>query len=85
MEQREALQNQEYLVDSLYYVYFQNPYVLDLDISNCSYSDKNQMLYLEYEFDDETFDLWMKFHLATCERMDLIGGTNHSLDILKKL
>lgn len=37
------------------------------------------------EFDDETFDLWMKFHLATCERMDLIGATNHSLDILKKL
>ena len=51
-----ALQNQEYLVDSLYYVYFQNPYVLDLDIPNCSYSDKEQMLYLEYEFDDETYE-----------------------------
>ena len=37
------------------------------------------------EFDDETFDLWMKYHLATCERMDLIGATNHSLDILKKI
>lgn len=36
------------------------------------------------EFDDETFDLWMKYHLATCERMDLIGATNHSLDILRK-
>ena len=37
------------------------------------------------EFDDETFDLWMKYHLATCERMDLIGATNHSLDILRKV
>ena len=37
------------------------------------------------EFDDETFDLWMKYPLATCERMDLIGATNHSLDILRKL
>lgn len=37
------------------------------------------------EFDDDTFDLWMKYHLATCERLDLIGATNHSLDILKKI
>ena len=51
-----ALQNLEFLVDSLYYVYFQNPYVLDLDIENCSYSEKEQMLYLEYELDDATFE-----------------------------
>ncbi len=34
--------------------------------------------------DSATFDMWMKYHLCTCERMDLIGATNHSLDILKK-
>lgn len=34
--------------------------------------------------DDETFDVWMKYHFTICERMDLIGATNHSLDILKK-
>lgn len=34
--------------------------------------------------DDETFDYWMKYHLCTCERQDLIGATNHSLDILQK-
>lgn len=34
--------------------------------------------------DDKTFDYWMKFHFATCERQDLIGATNHSLDILRK-
>lgn len=34
--------------------------------------------------DDLTFDYYMKYHFATCERQDLIGYTNHSLDILKK-
>lgn len=68
-----ALQNQEYLVDSLYYVYFQNPYVLDLDIPNCSYSDKEQMLYLEYEFDDETYEnLKKEIYLKSNEIIDEI-------------
>jgi len=34
--------------------------------------------------DEKTFELWLKYHFATCERMDLIGATNHSLDILQK-
>ncbi len=34
--------------------------------------------------DDEVFDLWMQYHLSICERQDLIGATNHSLDILRK-
>lgn len=34
--------------------------------------------------DEKTFDIWMKYHLSICERMDLIGATNHSLDILQK-
>lgn len=37
------------------------------------------------EMDEETFEVWMKYHFATCERMDLIGATNHSLDILKRV
>lgn len=36
------------------------------------------------EMDDITFDVWMKYHFATCERQDLIGATNHSLDILRR-
>ena len=40
--------------------------------------------YLE-EFDEETFAKWLSYHFATCERQDLIGATNHSLDILRKL
>jgi len=35
--------------------------------------------------DDATFEMWMKYHYITCERMDLIGSTSHSLDILKKI
>ena len=34
--------------------------------------------------DDLTFDYYMKYHFATCERQDLIGYSNHSLDILQK-
>lgn len=33
--------------------------------------------------DEETFELFMKFHLATCERMDLIGASSHTVDILR--
>ena len=40
--------------------------------------------YLE-EFDEETFAKWLSDHFATCERQDLFGATNHSLDILRKL
>ena len=35
--------------------------------------------------DDATFDIWMKYHFSICERMDLIGATNHALDILENL
>ena len=34
--------------------------------------------------DDATFALYMKYHLAVCEREDMTGATNHSLDIVKK-
>ena len=35
------------------------------------------------EMDQYTFAKWMEYHLATCERQDLIGASNHTLDILK--
>jgi len=34
---------------------------------------------------DETFDMYMRYHFAVCERPDMVGMTNHSLDIFKKL
>ncbi|MDE7191241.1 MAG: class I SAM-dependent methyltransferase [Clostridia bacterium] len=35
--------------------------------------------------DENTFELYLKYHFATCEREDMVGVTNHSLDILKKV
>ena len=34
--------------------------------------------------DDDTFDLFLRYHLSTCERADLIGAGAHTLDILIK-
>ena len=34
--------------------------------------------------DDQEFDLYMKYHFATCEREDLLGVTSHALDIFQK-
>lgn len=33
---------------------------------------------------DEEFNLYIKYHLATCERLDMIGAAAHTLDILQK-
>ena len=30
------------------------------------------------------FDKWMEYHFATCERQDVIGASNHTIDILRK-
>ena len=32
--------------------------------------------------DDETYQLFIRYHLATCERQDLIGASAHTVDIL---
>ena len=37
------------------------------------------------EMDEETFEKWLSYHFATCERQDLIGAANHALDILRKV
>jgi len=34
--------------------------------------------------DETAFDLYMRYHFTVCERPDLIGAGNHTLDILKK-
>lgn len=34
--------------------------------------------------DDETFELYLKYHFAICERCDLVGASNHTLDIFRK-
>jgi len=34
--------------------------------------------------DGETFDLYLRYHYACCEREDMVGATHHSLDIFRK-
>lgn len=36
------------------------------------------------QLSDEEFELFIQYHMSTCERMDLIGAGAHTLDILKK-
>ena len=37
------------------------------------------------KMDDETFDLYLKYHFKICEKLELLGAGRHILDILKKL
>ena len=36
------------------------------------------------EMDNETFQWYMKYHLCICERKDMVGTTNHMLDVFRK-
>lgn len=37
------------------------------------------------QMDDEMYELYLRYHFATCERPDLVGTSNHYLDIFQKL
>lgn len=34
--------------------------------------------------DEETYELFIKYHMSTCERMDLMGAAGHTVDILRR-
>lgn len=36
------------------------------------------------EMDEDTFQLFLRYHFATCERVVMIGYSNHTLDIFRK-
>lgn len=36
------------------------------------------------KMDNDTFELFLKYHFSTCEREDMVGITSHSLDIFRK-
>lgn len=36
------------------------------------------------KMDDDCFRLYMKYHLATCERDDMLGFSSHALDVFRK-
>lgn len=35
--------------------------------------------------DEETYELFIRYHLSTCERPELLGASAHTLDILRKV
>ena len=37
------------------------------------------------KMDDRTFDVYLRYHFATCENTELVGWSHHTLDIFKKL
>lgn len=36
------------------------------------------------EMDEGMYELYIKYHLATCERQDMVGYSHHTLDIFRK-
>ena len=44
----------------------------------------NYMRPLLHTMDEETFELFMQYHLSSCERPDLMGASAHTVDILQK-
>lgn len=36
------------------------------------------------KMDEETFNIYIKYHLKTCEKKELLGASSHVLDILQK-
>ena len=45
----------------------------------------NYMRQILNAMDDETYELFIQYHLSTCERSDLMGASAHTLDILRKV
>ena len=45
----------------------------------------NYMRQVLNAMDEETFKLFIQYHLSTCERQDLIGAAAHTVDILQKV
>lgn len=44
----------------------------------------NYMRPILNSIDEETYKLFIEYHLSTCERADLLGASAHTLDILRK-
>ena len=45
----------------------------------------NHMRQILNAMDEETYELFIQYHLATCERPELLGACEHTVDILRKI
>lgn len=44
----------------------------------------NHMRQTLAEMDEAAYELYLKYHLATCQRRDMLGWSHHTLDIFRK-
>ena len=44
----------------------------------------NHMRNTVEQMDEETYQMYLRYHFATCERLDMIGYSHHTLDIFRK-
>lgn len=44
----------------------------------------NHMRDVVDQMDEETYAIYLRYHLATCEREDLVGASYHTLDVFRK-
>ena len=45
----------------------------------------NYMRQILNAMDEETYQIFIEYHLSTCERPELLGASAHTLDILRKV
>ena len=45
---------------------------------------KGGIVFAAYCMDDAMYELYLKYHLAICERQDMVGYSHHTLDIFRK-
>ena len=36
------------------------------------------------QMDEQTYEMYLRYHLATCERPDMVGISHHTIDIFRK-
>ena len=36
------------------------------------------------DMDDKTYELYLNYHFATCERLDMVGYSHHTIDVFRK-
>lgn len=60
----------------------------DFNVTRLHYIGTDMLVHFVREgidaLDDESFAFYINYHLSICERSDMVGATNHILDVFKK-
>ncbi len=73
---------------STFYVEDFKKLTINLNLENLKTIASDGIAYIHREYidalNDKAFELYLKWHLSTCERIDQLGWSTHILDIYKK-